>query len=98
MVINLYAQCSLIPTTDYSIHHHDKDTLFRNHLLHKLPVIRLRVFTMYLLNQAHAGLRLAHAWFFKIDPVQIVGMRACMRVCVCVSAPEAINYQWRDVA
>ena len=32
-------------------------------------------------------LNLAHAWFLKIDPVWIVGMRAC----VCVSAPEAIN-------
>ena len=31
----------------------------------------------------------ARAWFLEIDPVWIVGMRAC--VCVCVSAPEAIN-------
>ena len=30
-----------------------------------------------------------HAWFLKIDPVWIVSM--CVRVCVCVSAPEAIN-------
>ena len=37
------------------------------------------------LNQARAGLGPARAWFLKIDPVQIVGMR------VCVSAPEAIN-------
>ena len=29
------------------------------------------------------------AWFLKIDPVRIVGMR--VRVCMCVSAPEAIN-------
>ena len=28
-----------------------------------------------------------HTWFLKIDPVQIVGMR----VCVCASAPKAIN-------
>ena len=35
-----------------------------------------------LLNQARAGHRPAHAWFLKIDPVQIV----CMRVCVCVRA------------
>ena len=41
------------------------------------------------LNQARAGLRPARAWFLEIDPVRIVGMRAC--VCVCVSAPEAIN-------
>ena len=32
------------------------------------------------LNQARAGLRPAHAWFLKIDPVRIVG------VCVCVRA------------
>ena len=37
------------------------------------------------LNQARASLRPACAWFFKIDPVRIVGM------CVCESAPEAIN-------
>ena len=37
-----------------------------------------------LLNQAHAGLWPVLAWFLKIDPVQIVGMRACVRVCVCV--------------
>ena len=37
------------------------------------------------LNQAPAGRRPAHAWFLKIDPVQIVGM------CANVSAPEAIN-------
>ena len=37
------------------------------------------------LNQARAGRRLARAWFLKIDPVRIVGMR------ICVSAPEAIN-------
>ena len=40
----------------------------------------------HLLNQAHAC-------FLKIDPVRIVGMLACMRVCLCVcmSTPEAIN-------
>ena len=37
------------------------------------------------LNQARASRRPARAWFLKIDPVQIVCMRAC------VSAPEAIN-------
>ena len=35
----------------------------------------------------HAGLQLACIWFLKIDPVQIVSMRAC----VCLSLPEAIN-------
>ena len=39
------------------------------------------------LNQVRAGLWPAHAWFLKIDLVQIVVMCAC----VCVSAPEAIN-------
>ena len=48
------------------------------------------------LNQARAGLQLARAWFLKIGPVRIVCMRAC--VCVYVSAPEAINNQWHDVA
>ena len=46
---------------------------------------------MRFLNQACASLRPARAWFPKIDPVQIVGMRACVFVCVCVYAPEAIN-------
>ena len=41
------------------------------------------------LNQACAGLRPACTWYLKIDPVQIVGVCAC--VYVCVSAPEAIN-------
>ena len=46
-----------------------------------------------LLNQARAGRRPARAWFLKIDPVRIVGMRVrvCVCVYVCVSAPEAIN-------
>ena len=35
------------------------------------------------------------AWFLKIDPVRIVGMRAC--VYVCVSVPKAINNQWHDM-
>ena len=34
------------------------------------------------LNQARASCRPAHAWFLKIDPVQIVGM--CVHVCMCV--------------
>ena len=52
---------------------------------------------LLLLNQAHAGCRTAHAWFLKIDPVQIVGMRvrvcACVCVCVCVCVcPRARGY------
>ena len=42
-----------------------------------------------LLNQANAGLWPVRTWFLKIDPVQIVSMHVC--VCVCVSAPKAIN-------
>ena len=38
------------------------------------------------LNQARAGCRLARTWFIRIVSVR---MYAC--VCVCVSAPEAIN-------
>ena len=34
-----------------------------------------------LLNQAQV-----RAWFLKIDPVRIVGMRVCLCVCVCVCA------------
>ena len=43
-----------------------------------------------LLNQVCAGLWPAHAWFLDIDLVH--------EVCVCVSAPEASNNQWRYVA
>ena len=42
--------------------------------------------TIALLNQVRAG---RAPGFLKIDPVQIVSMRVC--VCVCVSAPKAIN-------
>ena len=41
-----------------------------------------------ILNQARDG---RSAWFIKIDPVRIVGMRVRVCACVCVSAPEAIN-------
>ena len=36
------------------------------------------------LNQVRAGRRPVRTWFLKIDPVWT-------SVCVCVSAPEAIN-------
>ena len=39
----------------------------------------------YLMVKIDKFLNQARAWFLKIDPVWIVGMR------VCVSAPEAIN-------
>ena len=51
-------------------------------LTYKLPFVIFK-------PDVPAGHRLACAWFLKIDPVRIVGMHAC--VCVCVSAPEAIN-------
>ena len=40
MLINLCVECSLILMIDYSIHYHDKDTLFRSCWLHQLPFIR----------------------------------------------------------
>ena len=40
------------------------------------------------LNQAHAGRRLAHAWFLSIISVH---ERQYVCACVYVSAPEAIN-------
>ena len=42
-------------------------------------------------NLWNAFLNQARAWFLKINPVRIVGMRVCVCVCVCVYAPEAIN-------
>ena len=38
---------------------------------------------LMLLNQARTGHRPAHAWFLKIDPVRIIGMRVCVCVFVC---------------
>ena len=50
----------------------------------------------------HQFLNQAHAWFLKIDAVQIVGMRVrvcvCVYVHVCVSMPEAITNWWHDKA
>ena len=46
------------------------------------------------LNQACTSHRPACARFLKIDLVRIVDMREC----ASVSAPKAINNQWRDVA
>ena len=39
---------------------------------------------MLFLNQARAGHRPARAWFLEIAFVREVGMRVCVRVCVCV--------------
>ena len=47
-----------------------------------LSVTTKNLILLQFLNQAHAGHRPAHAWFLKIDPMWIVGMRVC--VCVCV--------------
>ena len=57
----------------------------------QLNMYTLSTFKTHLLNQARAGLWLACAWFFEIAFVREVGMRVCMRACVCVR-PEAINY------
>ena len=43
-----------------------------------------RLYGAKLLNQVRTGRRPAHAWFLKINLVR-------MYVCVCVSAPEAMN-------
>ena len=45
-----------------------------------------RMLLVCFLNQA--CVRLARAWFLKIDPVRIVGMRVrvCVCACVCVRA------------
>ena len=50
--------------------------------MHKIAMQLLKLLQCFLLNQARAGHRRVHAWFLKIDPVRIVGMR----VCVCVRA------------
>ena len=49
--------------------------------------------SFHLLNQARAGRRPARAWFLRIAFVREVSMRVCVCVwmCVCVSAPEAMN-------
>ena len=49
------------------------------------------------LSQAHASLQPEHNWFLKSDPVQIVGMR--MRVCVCLRPRLLITsgVMWPDV-
>ena len=51
----------------------------------------------WFLNQARAGRRLAHAWFLEIAFVHDVGMRVCVCVSVCLSAPEAINNYSREM-
>ena len=52
-----------------------------------------------LLNQARSGCRPVHAWFLKIDPVQIVGMRACVCMCVCPRPRLLItsDMMWHDM-
>ena len=45
------------------------------------------------------GAHRPHAWFLEIDPVRIVGMRACVRVCVCPRPRLSITsgVMWRDI-
>ena len=46
---------------------------------------------------AHMFLNQATAWFLKIDPMRIVGMRVC--VCVCPRPRLLITrgMMWRDI-
>ena len=73
------------------------DLVFVNLFMHsRIGMILLYLPTPFdtpkvFLNQVRASRRPARAWFLKIDPVRIVGMRVCVCVCVCVSAPEATN-------
>ena len=54
-------------------------------------VIMVYVATVYLFKPG--ALRPVHAWFLIIASV-----RECLYFYVCVSAPKAMNNQWRDVA
>ena len=69
------------------------------HALVAIITFKVIGFLFLLLNQARAGLRPARAWFLKIDPVRIVGMRACVRVCVCPRPRLSITsgVMWRDI-
>ena len=60
-------------------------------LVSLLFVALLNSIPTYFLNQARAGRRPVHAWFLEIAFVWEVSMRVYVDVCVCVSAPEAIN-------
>ena len=57
-------------------------------LIVKFAVLQVQLFKS-VSYQVALFLNQARAWFLIIDPVRIVSMRVC--VCVCVSAPEAIN-------
>ena len=63
-------------------------------IISALFIHKAKAYKISFSNQVCAGGRPACAWFLKIDAVRIVGMR----VRVCVSTPEAINNQWRDMA
>jgi len=56
----------------------------------KISYVRILFLVSLLLNQARDGLRLARDFFLEITFVRGVSM------CLCVSAPEAINYYWLD--
>ena len=57
--------------------------------------MQLILLSVTFLNQVHAGLQPVHAWFFKIAYFANFCMRVCL--CVCMSAPKAINNYWRDM-
>ena len=72
----------------YSLFSSKKFQLFEGDFTNSQENLVIKIF----LNQARAGLWTARAWLLEIDLVREV----C--VCVCVSAPEASNNQWRDMA
>jgi len=57
--------------------------------MYMVKLFKFAFFSSEFLNQAHAGWRLARNWFLEIAFVHDVCMHVC--VCVCVSAPKAIN-------
>ena len=59
---------------------------------YKSDTFLILMIIMKFLNQVCASLQPARAWFLEIDPVH-EHLYVCLhvRVCVCVSAPEAIN-------
>ena len=51
----------------------------------------------HVLNQARAGLWPARTGFLKIDPVRIVSMHACVRVCPRPRLLITSDVMWHDM-